>query len=275
MSTVIAGTHPSLGKPRSEWGTQQFSPRLLAGKVAVVTGASRGIGRATAFRLAEAGARVVVNYRSDEQSARALCGELLDIGAESFAFRADCAQPDEGRALISSAADEFGGVDLVVANAGIWEGAPIAQLDEELWDRVIDVNLKGTWSVCHAAAPQLKKRGGNIVIVSSTAGQRGEAGYSNYAASKGGQISFAKSLATELAPDVRVNCVAPGWVDTELNDPVFGDTAYKRTVADNIPLRRIATADDVACSIVFLASDLARHITGEVLNVNGGAVLCG
>jgi len=113
------------------------------------------------------------------------------------------------------------------------------------------------------------------VIVSSTAGQRGEAGYSNYAASKGGQISFAKSLATELAPDVRVNCVAPGWVDTELNDPVFGDRSYKRTVAEAIPLRRIATADDVACSIVFLASDLARHITGEVLNVNGGAVLCG
>jgi 3-oxoacyl-[acyl-carrier protein] reductase len=127
---------------------------LLAGKVAVVTGASRGIGRATALRLSEAGARVVVNYRSDEQSARALCGELLDIGAESFAFRANCAQPDEARALISSAAEEFGGVDLVVANAGIWEGAPIAQLDESLWDRVIDVNLKGTWSVCHAAAPQ-------------------------------------------------------------------------------------------------------------------------
>jgi 3-oxoacyl-[acyl-carrier protein] reductase len=140
---------------------------------------------------------------------------------------------------------------------------------------VLDVNLKGTWAVCHAAASDLVHTRGNIVIVSSTAGQRGEAGYSNYAASKGGQISFAKSLATELAPHVRVNCVAPGWVDTELNDAVFANPVYKQKVAEDIPLKRIAGADDVACSIVFLASDLARHITGEVLNVNGGAVLCG
>jgi 3-oxoacyl-[acyl-carrier protein] reductase len=268
MSTAFADLNTTEAAGR-------FSARLLAGKVAVVTGASRGIGRATALRLAEAGARVVVNYRSDEHSARALCDELVEQGAESFTFRADCARPDEARGLIEATDAAFGRVDVVVANAGIWEGAPIAELDEGLWDRVIDVNLKGTWAVCHAAVPHLKRRGGSIVIVSSTAGQRGEAGYSNYAASKGGQISFAKSLSSELAPDIRVNCVAPGWVDTELNDPVFEDLAYKRSVAGNIPLRRIASADDVACSIVFLASDLARHITGEVLNVNGGAVLCG
>jgi 3-oxoacyl-[acyl-carrier protein] reductase len=253
----------------------QFSTRLLAGKVAVVTGASRGIGRATALRLAQSGARVVVNYRNDEASARELCGELLDFGAESFAFRADCSRPEEARALVEAAVEEFGRLDLLIANAGVWEGAPIAQLDEALWDRVLDVNLKGTWAVCHAAASDLVHTRGTIVVVSSTAGQRGEAGYSNYAASKGGQISFAKSLATELAPHVRVNCVAPGWVDTELNDAVFSDPVYKRKVAADIPLKRIAGADDVACSIVFLASDLARHVTGEVLNVNGGAVLCG
>jgi len=120
-----------------------------------------------------------------------------------------------------------------------------------------------------------RQRQGSIVIVSSTAGQRGEAGYSNYAASKGGQISFAKSLAAELAPEIRVNCVAPGWVDTEMNDPVFRDNGYRRATEQNIPLGRIATADDVALSIVFLLSDWSRHITGEVLNVNGGAVLCG
>jgi 3-oxoacyl-[acyl-carrier protein] reductase len=119
------------------------------------------------------------------------------------------------------------------------------------------------------------QRRGSIVIVSSTAGQRGEAGYSNYAASKGGQISFTKALATELAPDIRVNCVAPGWVDTELNTVVFGDHLFKQKVLDGIPLVRIATPDDVAMAIVFIGSDWARQITGEVLNVNGGAVLCG
>jgi 3-oxoacyl-[acyl-carrier protein] reductase len=149
-------------------------------------------------------------------------------------------------------------------------------MSEELWDRVIDANLKGTWAACRAVVPFMKRQHrGSIVIVSSTAGQRGEAGYSNYAASKGGQISFTKALSTELAPDIRVNSVAPGWVDTALNDEVFGDGPNKEKIVEGIPLRRIATADDVALSIVFLASDWARHITGEILNVNGGAVLCG
>jgi 3-oxoacyl-[acyl-carrier protein] reductase len=120
-----------------------------------------------------------------------------------------------------------------------------------------------------------QQRRGSIVIVSSTAGQRGEAGYSNYAASKGGQISFTKALSSELAPDIRVNSVAPGWVDTGLNDGVFADERYKEKIIEGIPLRRVASADDVALSIVFLASDWARHITGEILNVNGGSVLCG
>ncbi|MGH9944244.1 MAG: SDR family NAD(P)-dependent oxidoreductase, partial [Pyrinomonadaceae bacterium] len=167
-------------------------------------------------------------------------------------------------------------LDLLVANAGIWEGAPVEEMSEELWDRVIDANLKGTWTVCRAAVPLMKKgAGGSIVIVSSTAGQRGEAGYANYAASKGGQISLTKSLAVELAPNIRVNAVAPGWIETEMNTGVFGDEEYKRKVTEAIPLRRIASADDVALSVLFLASDWARHITGEILNVNGGSVLCG
>jgi 3-oxoacyl-[acyl-carrier protein] reductase len=172
--------------------------------------------------------------------------------------------------------EEFGRVDIVVANAGIWRGAPIESLSDSLWDAVLDVNLKGTFVTCRAAAAAMKRgTGGSVVIVSSTAGQRGEAGYSNYAASKGGQISFAKSLAVELAPAIRVNCVAPGWVDTELNEAVFGDGDFRERVREQIPLRRIADPDDVALSIVFLASDWSRHITGEVLNINGGAVLCG
>jgi 3-oxoacyl-[acyl-carrier protein] reductase len=149
-------------------------------------------------------------------------------------------------------------------------------MTETLWDRVIDANLKGTWAVCHAAVPAMKKaKRGAIVIVSSTAGQRGEAGYSNYAASKGGQISFTKALASELAPHIRVNSVAPGWVDTDMNTEAFVDKQYEQSVINAIPLRRIATADDVALSIVFLASDWSRHITGEILNLNGGSVLCG
>src|SRR5262249_53443230 len=152
--------------------------------------------------------------------------------------------------LVEAALDRYHRVDIVVANAGVWEGAPIASMPESLWDESLEVNLKGTWAVCRAAAKQLQQRkGSSIVVVSSTAGQRGESGYSNYAAAKGGQISFTKSLAVELAPEVRVNCVAPGWVDTELNDAVFdpsrgGDQEYKRAVANAIPLRRLAAADD-------------------------------
>ncbi len=149
-------------------------------------------------------------------------------------------------------------------------------MSEALWDRVLDANLKGTWAACRAVVPFMKRaQSGAIVIVSSTAGQRGEAGYSNYAASKGGQISFTKSLAVELAPYIRVNCVAPGWVDTELNDGVFSDKEYKQKIIGTIPLGRVATADDVALSIVFVASDWALQLTGEVINVNGGSVLCG
>ena len=197
---------------------------------------------------------------------------------QALALQADVSRSDEAADLVDQTVRQFGRLDLLVANAGIWEGAPVEEMSDEVWDKVIDYNLKGTWTVCRAAVPAMKLQGGgSIVIVSSTAGQRGEAGYSNYAASKGGQISFAKSLAIELAPAIRVNCVAPGWVDTELNDPVFGPgtNGYKHEVAQAIPLQRIATSDDVASAIVFLGSGWARHITGEVLNINGGSVLCG
>nr|MBA2732324.1 SDR family oxidoreductase [Acidobacteriota bacterium] len=173
--------------------------------------------------------------------------------------------------------EEFGKLDILVCNAGIWEGAPVEVISEELWDKVLEINLKGTWTVCRASVPLMKQQKfGRIVIVSSTAGQRGEANVSNYAASKGGQISFTKSLATELAAHgITVNSVAPGWVDTEMNTEVFADEDYRLGIEKNIPLGRMASADDVARPIVFLCTDWARHITGEVLNVNGGSVLCG
>jgi 3-oxoacyl-[acyl-carrier protein] reductase len=252
------------------------SIHLLRGKTAIITGGSRGIGRSTTLRLAEAGANVVVNYLSNEVAAEEVVREAKEKGVDALAIRADVSNVDQAEHLVQRTVERFGGLDIVVANAGIWEGSPIENMSESLWDRVIDINLKGTWSVCRAAVKVMKQqKSGSIVIVSSTAGQRGEAGYSNYAASKGGQISFTKALASELAPHVRVNCVAPGWVDTELNEDVFGDQAYRRKVTDEIPLKRMASADDIAFPIVFLASEWARHITGEVLNVNGGSVLCG
>ncbi len=250
---------------------------LLRDRVAIVTGGSRGIGRATVQRLAEAGAHVVVNYLTRDRDADSAVQAARDLGVEALPVQADISSADAAERLVDAALERFGRVDVLVANAGIWEGAPVEQMPEELWDRVLDANLRGTFTCCRAVVPSMKARGaGSIVIVSSTAGQRGEAGYSNYAASKGGQISFAKSLATELAPHIRVNCVAPGWVDTEMNDPVFHNgNGFRRHVEEAIPMRRIATPDDIAVSVAFLASDWSRHITGEVLNLNGGSVLCG
>lgn len=249
---------------------------LLSGKTAVVTGASRGIGRATALRLAEAGANVVVNYFQHNKEADEVVELAKEFGVGAIAVQADVGKLAEADSLIKTAIEEFGGLDILVANAGIWEGSPINEMKEELWDKVLSANLKGTWTVSRAASDYFKEqKSGNIVIVSSTAGQRGEAGYSNYAASKGGQISFTKALSNELAPNIRVNAVAPGWVDTGLNGEVFNDASFVQRIVEDIPLKRVATADDIALSILFLTSDWSRHITGEVVNINGGAVLCG
>lgn len=249
----------------------------LRGRVAIVTGGSRGIGRALVLRLAEQGVNVVVNYARDEGAATEAVRAVEELGAKALAVRADVTVLDDASRLVSAALESFGRLDIVVCNAGIWEGAPVELITEELWDRVIDINLKGTWTVCRAAVPHMKRqKRGSIVIVTSTAGQRGEANVSNYAASKGGQISFTKSLSTELAAhNINVNAVAPGWVLTEMNDEVFADAAYRESVERSIPLGRIATPDEIAFPILFLCSDWARHITGEVLNVNGGSVLCG
>lgn len=260
----------------SEKSNKKLPGYLLNGKTAIVTGASRGIGRATALRLAEAGANIVANYFQSEADGLEVAAKCREFGVGAIAVKADVSKLSEAEALVSAAIDRFGSVDLLVANAGIWEGAPVNEMSECLWDKVLDANLKGTWTVCKTVGELFKKqRSGNIVIVSSTAGQRGEAGYSNYAASKGGQISFTKALSNELAPHIRVNAVAPGWVDTGLNDPVFGDPDFVARIVDAIPLKRVALADDVALSIVFLASEWSQHITGEVININGGAVLCG
>jgi 3-oxoacyl-[acyl-carrier protein] reductase len=249
----------------------------LRDRVAIVTGGSRGIGRAVVDRFAEMGVHIVVNYMRDSGAADAAVASARDKGVEAVAVHADISKLADAKRLIDETVERFNRIDFLVCNAGIWEGAPVEEISEEVWDRTMDINLKGTWAVCRAAIPIMKRqRSGRIVIVSSTAGQRGEANVSNYAASKGGQISFTKSLAPELASfGINVNAVAPGWVDTEMNTAVFADDGRLAAVNRTIPLGKVATADDIACPIVFLCSDWARHITGEILNVNGGSVLCG
>lgn len=249
----------------------------LADRVAIVTGGSRGIGKAVVTLLSSCGAKVVVNYVSDEQSAAATVAEARSVGGEAVAIQADVSKVEEGERLVRETVERFGRVDFLICNAGIWKGAAVDSMAEELWDRTMDINLKGTWSVCRAAAPIMKRQGfGRIVIVSSTAGQRGEEFYSNYAASKGGQIAFTKSLSSELAPSgINVNSVAPGWVMTDMTADVFSEDAAVASIGKTIPRGKVATPEEIAGPIVFLCSSWADNITGEILNVNGGSVLCG
>ena len=249
----------------------------LKQRVALVTGGSRGIGRATAIRLAELGANVAINYAQDRQAANEVVAEAQALGVEAAAFQADVSKVADAERLVNETTARFKRLDILICNAGIWYGAPVDELSEELWDRTLEVNLKGTWTVCRAAVPVMKEqRFGRIVIVSSTAGQRGEADVSNYAASKGGQISFTKSLAPELAAfGINVNCVAPGWVETDMSGDALADKVRGPQIRSTIPLGAPATPDEIAQPIVFLCSSWARHITGEILNVNGGSVLCG
>ena len=249
---------------------------LFAGNTAIVTGSSRGVGRATALRLAEGGANVVINYLSNDAEALESVALCKGKGVDSIAIRADVSEFAGAHEIAKQTIARFGRIDLLVCNAGVWDGALIEDMSEELWNKVINTNLKSAWAMTKACVPAMKKQAsGAIVMVSSTSGQRGEAGYSNYSASKGGQIAFTKALASELCPKIRVNAVAPGWIETAMVRPVFEDKAYEQSVIDSIPLKRIATTDDIALSICFLLSDWSRHITGEILNINGGAVLCG
>lgn len=248
----------------------------LAGKRAVVTGGSRGVGRATALLLSRCGADVGVAYRTRQSEAESVAAEVRGNGVRSFAYGADLASAAGAKGLFDTAERELGGVDIFVGNAGIWppESVPLAEMTEEQWTRTIDANLTSIFHTIRLAAARVTD-GGSIVLVSSTAGQRGEAFHADYAASKGAIISLTKGVAVELAPrDVNVNCVAPGWIDTEMISDVVA-TRGREEIADTIPLGRIATADDVAGPIIFLCSNLARHITGEIVNINGGSVLCG
>ena len=242
------------------------------GRNVLVTGGSRGIGAACVRLFAELGAHVGFTWRTGETEARDLERACRGMAR---GWRADVTDDGQVERFVHEAEEAWGGVDVAIANAGIWKGARIERMTSEEWDETLEVNLGGTWRLCREAVPAIRRRGGgSIVIVSSTAGQRGESLHSHYAASKGAQISLVKSLAVECAPEIRVNAVAPGWVDTEMSaEPLGGEE--RAAIVAAIPLARVATAEDIADAIAFLASDRARHVTGEILNVNGGSVLCG
>jgi 3-oxoacyl-[acyl-carrier protein] reductase len=248
----------------------------LFGRRVLVTGGSRGIGAACCRLFAEAGAAVLVHYHRDREAAEAAVAALPPPSGEAHQlFRADLASAAGADALVQFARDEWGSLDCLVNNAGIWVRNPLSELDRDEMEATWQLNLSGVFRVSQLAVPLLREsEDGNIVNITSTAGQRGEAFYSPYAASKGALIAATKSWSTELAPGVRVNSVAPGWVDTDMSASAYADGGRERIAAE-IPLRRIATAEDIAGAVLFLASPLARHVTGEILNVNGGSVLAG
>jgi 3-oxoacyl-[acyl-carrier protein] reductase len=247
----------------------------LAGKSALVTGGSRGIGRATALLMARAGADVGIAYRSRVADAESVEKTIRGMGRRCYLGRGDLSDPVVVDQIFRECRAAFGGLDLLVANAGIWpdQDIPLPTMTDAHWRRTMAANLDAVFYTVRSALGILRP-GGSIVIVTSTAAQRGEAFHADYAASKGALQSFAKSLAVECAPTLTVNCVAPGWVATDMSaDALAGEAGTK--ALEGIPLGRVATADDIAGPIVFLCSSLGRHITGEVLNVNGGAVRCG
>jgi len=248
----------------------------LEGKKTLVTGGSRGIGAATAVLFARAGSDIAFTYSNRKSAAEEVQQKIHSLGKEGLAYQADFSKKHELLNMVDSILEIWDHIDILVNNVGIWTYGEMGHMDESVWQETIRVNLDSIFYLSNAVVPSMKAhKEGWIVNVSSTAGVRGEAYHSHYAASKGAIIALTKSLAAELGPyGIRVNCVAPGWVDTDMCTDVFGDKSYRKKIERTIPLLRIPPPEDIAGPILFLASHLAKHITGEVLNVNGGSVLC-
>jgi len=249
----------------------------LNSKVALITGGSRGIGAAAVRMFVAAGAKVIFNYQSAKAQAEAL---VRECGADNCrAVQCDLSTTDAARQLAAAAISAFGRLDILVANHGIWppEDVSIDRMSEEQWHRTIAVNLDSVFALIKYSVGQMKKQGsGHIVLVSSTSGQRGEAFHCDYSATKGALISMVKGLSTELARDrIYVNAVAPGWVDTDMSRPALNDPPTCAKIFGSIPLGRVGTPEEIAGPILFLCTPYAGFITGEIFNVNGGAVLVG
>ena len=251
----------------------------LAGKAVLITGGSRGIGAAAVKMFAQAGGDVVFSYNKAKEAAEQVQQEAGKHGTRVESFKADVGKHAENKKLVDFAISRLGRLDIVVANAGVWnlDDLPIEKMSEKQWDDMIRVNMKSVYSIIHFSVPQMiKQKSGKIIPITSTAGQRGESLHVHYGASKGGVISLVKGLAIELAPhNILINSVAPGWVSTDMSNPVIDTKAGAKMIAAAIPLGRAATAEEVAGPILFLASDLSNFMTGEIINVNGGSVLCG
>jgi 3-oxoacyl-[acyl-carrier protein] reductase len=248
----------------------------LEGKSALITGGSRGIGKACSQALARAGARIAVNYRVEQPWADLLVQRIVEEGGEAFALSADVGIRVEAEMLVDETVDRFGSIDILVNNAGIWKGSPVEEISDGEWNEMLGVNLTGSFNMIRAAVPHMKAAGaGRIINISSSAGQRGEALHCHYAATKGAVISLTKSLAVELAENgILTNCVAPGWVETDMTEEALA-SGDSDSILANIPLGRVAQPEEIAGVVLFLASDLASFVNGEIINVNGGAVLCG
>jgi 3-oxoacyl-[acyl-carrier protein] reductase len=257
----------------------------LEGKVALITGGSRGIGAECVRLFREAGAKVAFNYRAARERAEALAAECGG-NRECVALEQELSSPEEGRALVARTVDAFGRLDCLVVNHGIWPAmdAPIASMSDAQWRQTLGINLDSVFGLVQAAVAQMQRQGrptdgsaaGYIVLVSSTAGQRGEAFHADYAVTKGAVISLTKSLSSELAGEgIYVNCVAPGWVATEMSAPALNDPVTSKKIFGTIPLGRVATPREIAGPILFLCTPFAGFMSGEIVNVNGGAVLVG
>jgi 3-oxoacyl-[acyl-carrier protein] reductase len=257
-------------------------PLSLSGKVALISGGSRGIGAATVRMFTAAGAKVAFSYRSARSQAEALAKEC---GAEvCYAIASDLDNPESARALVAEAVRHFGRLDILVANHGVWpaEDVPIERMSDEQWRSTLSINLDGVFGLVKHTVAQMKAQprssgpAGHIVLISSTSGQRGEAFHCDYSVTKGAVISLTKSLSTELASaGIYVNCVAPGWVDTDMSAGTLADPKSGDEIRDTIPLGRVGRPEEIAAPVLFLCTEHASFITGEVFNVNGGAVLTG
>jgi len=247
----------------------------LKDKIVFITGGSRGIGAACVTLFHQAGATVAFSFKENESAADRLINTFA--ADKPFAVKINFNSENDIVEKVKFILTKFGRIDILVNNAGIWKYGEADNMSLEDWNETIKINLTSTFLVTREVIPSMKKNGfGRIINISSTAGQRGEPFYSHYAASKGGIISYTKSLAAEFGKfNITTNCIAPGWVDTDMVTGVFTDEEYKEEVEKIIPVQRIATPEDIAGPALFLASELARHINGEVLNVNGGSVLCG